>query len=487
MLSRTFVSSSLASTCPHCVTGNILASRIRIPFLSLRRNESIPGIPVVEGRDWTCLWIVCFAVLFRGAVSLAFLDHLRADPDAYRAIAETLGRSGVFGLTTPGGEVVATAFRPPLYPTVLSWSVVDGNLKELPIALLHTILGGLTAACTYLASRAVWETDRGRMPGILAALLVIVDPILVQQSTLVMTETMATAIAAVVIWWWMGHLSRRMTLASGIVLGGWLALAYLCRPTFVVWGAMLLIGLGWSNVPREVDRTRRWLVAGSTGLVLLLAVAAWTLRNASAVGHPVWATTHGGYTLLLGNNPDFYRHLREAGPFARWDPQTFLAAYAHRYEGDSSEESFWLGNWDSPVKLQPELSAALTEQEDDELTYQAARATIGRHRMLFAASCLARVYGLWTPFPHGTGERSFGKVLLIGSYYCLLSVAALIGFWRLRTRMRSSVWWAIPTLILTLTLVHAVYWSNMRMRAPAIPAIAIVAASCLWRIPLGRS
>jgi len=34
-----------------------------------------------------------------------------------------------------------------------------------------------------------------------------------------------------------------------------------------------------------------------------------------------------------------------------------------------------------------------------------------------------------------------------------------------------------PSLILSLTAVHAFYWSDMRMRAPLVPAIALLAAS----------
>ncbi len=138
-------------------------------------------------------------------------------------------QNGVFGLTTPAGEVVPTAFRPPLYPYLLSWAASDGSLNNLWIAILHSILGGLTAGFTYLASAAWLGPDRGRLRGILAALLVIVDPILIQQSTLVMTETLATALVSIVIWWWMCHLSRsahdRISGCAGGVAGAGLPLS----------------------------------------------------------------------------------------------------------------------------------------------------------------------------------------------------------------------------------------------------------------------
>ncbi len=77
-------------------------------------------------------------------------------------------------------------------------------------------------------------------------------------------------------------------------------------------------------------------------------------------------------------------------------------------------------------------------------------------------------------------DRS-GRCLALACYYSLLYLAAFVGLKRLGKDWRRSVWWPIPTLVLTLTLVHAVYWSNMRMRAPAIPAIAMLAAAALHK------
>ncbi|MFG0261902.1 MAG: hypothetical protein ACF788_05890, partial [Novipirellula sp. JB048] len=173
------------------------------------------------------------------------LDQFAQDPDAYRVIAETLSETGTFGLPTAsqtraasdrgapelGATMVArpTAFRPPLYPYLLSWLTPQGKLHPLLIGALHLGLGGLTVLCTVsIASRLI---DRGRIGGasMLAAALVVLDPILLQQSTLVMTETIATASATLVIWFWVCRMSGSATVAKGLILGGLLALTYLCR------------------------------------------------------------------------------------------------------------------------------------------------------------------------------------------------------------------------------------------------------------------
>ena len=52
---------------------------------------------------------------------------------------------------------------------------------------------------------------------------------------------------------------------------------------------------------------------------------------------------------------------------------------------------------------------------------------------------------------------------------------------------RRSLWrWpqiAAPLLVAGLSLVHTAFWTDLRMRAPIVPAIALVAASAA--LPLG--
>src|SRR5262249_22274687 len=43
---------------------------------------------------------------------------------------------------------------------------------------------------------------------------------------------------------------------------------------------------------------------------------------------------------------------------------------------------------------------------------------------------------------------------------------------------------AAPMLVIGLTLVHAVFWTDLRMRAPIVPAIALIAAAA--HLPRGR-
>ena len=48
-------------------------------------------------------------------------------------------------------------------------------------------------------------------------------------------------------------------------------------------------------------------------------VAPWVVRNALVMGRPLLTTTHGGYTLLLANNPVFYDDVARRPWAAVWE------------------------------------------------------------------------------------------------------------------------------------------------------------------------
>ncbi len=92
------------------------------------------------------------------------------------------------------------------------------------------------------------------------------------------------------------------------------------------------------------SRQRRIQVtaAATVALTLTLFVGSWTWRNQRQLGKPIWATTHGGYTLLLGNNPSYYQYLNSDAPIGQaWDARSFLERWDHRLESDPRLPEFW--------------------------------------------------------------------------------------------------------------------------------------------------
>ena len=466
---------------------------IRPPRAS-RFHASLSGVFNVSRRDspasqiasrplawpWKSWLLVVLATLsLRGVVIGVTPDAFTGDPDAYRTIALTLEQSGTFGLTGPTGETRAIAFRPPLYPWLISRLIVDGKLPIAVIGGLHLLLAALTATFGFLATDRLatkYGVGARKATGlaIVAALLMAIDPILVRQSTEVMTETLAACLASLVIWLWtlveppcprpstIGLRDAVLVSALGIAL----AMAYLCRPTFLVWAAMLIAAIAlhersWTG----------WVRAGFVAAIVAMAVLGWTERNRRAIGHPVWATTHGGYTLLLANNESFYDYLHQRRWGRPWDADQFLHAYSHRYQGDPRTAAFWDRHWDGPPTYDP----SATEYSDDRLAYEAAKATIRRRPGDFLWSSIVRVGRLWSPFPHDIQGRSTVIVLATGVFYLTLYAAVCVALVRHRRALFAPRWWAIWLLMITLTGVHAVYWSNLRMRSPAMPGLAIMA------------
>ena len=414
-------------------------------------------------KSRTAVSLLLFAILVRGSVAWLGYSDLAADPDSYSRLAITWAKSGTFGFEGDQG-VSPTAFRPPLYPWLLSWCVNGASVSRVGIAILHVLLGSATVVLTYLIGcrlqlRAAW----------VAAVAVAIDPILLRQSQLVMTETLATFLAVLAWWFWLvgrsaveetnskpsDQRSRRSAtkwlaiVGFGLVLG----VSILARPTAAPWAAMcalaaLAVGRnGWKQ--RVADFALICLGA-------LVCVVPWTMRNQALLGKPVWATTHGGYTLLLANNPPLYRHFMREGASRAWEAEEFQDA------------------WSVRLSLEDEQ---LSELEQDQFAYRAAMNTILRTPAIFIISCIYRVGWLWALWPH---DGSFGIAeSLIAVWYAVIFCLAYIGVRQLWRKLALRNWLVGLLLILSLTAIHAIFWSNMRMRAPAMPCMMLLAVVSL--------
>lgn len=433
-------------------------------------------------RLWcTLLFIAAFA-LRCSAIFLAS-DSLQDDPDAYRALAITWRTTGTFGRTHPSG-VRTTAFRPPLYPATLALLVHPGSSPgtELPfrsVALLHACLGALTslgaAICFYIWTGrwgSVLRSSRLRIIlSLFAGLWVTLDPILVRQSQLIMTETLATFLTVLTM---LGILVRsslpistsvRWQLAFDLGLGILFGLQSLCRPTAIAWLLLWLAGLVLISTFKAITSERPTHVAQSsyrrfgvptaacclTGWFLVLLP--WGLRNLDQLGVFRLTTTHGGYTLLLANNPSLYDHFQTSWSRS-WDEAPFFE------------------NWE--IQKAEEVS----EHSEDKLAQSLALDTIRNRPVEFARACVIRIGWLWALWPNQSNTM---VQMGIGIWYGILYLLALMGSYRLLCTCKHDPSarqgaWLMASILLSVTLVHSVYWSNMRMRSVCIPSLAILAS-----------
>lgn len=188
----------------------------------------------------------------------------------------------------------------------------------------------------------------------------------------------------------------------------------------------------------------------------------WIVRNQSVFGRPVVATTHGGYTLLLGNNEGFYEHLRRSPAGAVWDSAE-LDAEVNRIKSDLDHDEIAVDHW----------------------AYDRAKTVIREDRSTFFYACAVRVGRLWRPLPHRLSETESAKRravrYAIGIWYAAAFAAAIAATCRLGLGLARQPWiWGL-LLCLAFTALHTFYWSNLRMRAPLMPVVYLVA--CSWRAP----
>jgi hypothetical protein len=434
------------------------------------------------------LWLLGLLVLtmvVRGSVLWAMRGNLEQDPDAYRQIAENLLRHGEFALTSYRGidgetEPTPTAYRPPLYPVVLSnLPTADGQRVSLAkVAALHLLVGVATVWLT-------WAMAQGVLPGpvsqkvrfthpTVAGFLVACDPILLNQQTLIMTETLAAFLAALSLWS-LARFDAQRSWFNAAPAGGAIGLAVLCRPTFLPW--LLLVGIGMLVVSgasaergarsgelkrRQLPAGFEWRVANFVALVVAAGgvMSPWVIRNYRVFGRPIITTTHGGYTLYLGNNESFYEYLANDKSGLPWTaPPIDLGIVTSSDPTMPSETMF------------------------DQTYYRYARSAIRNSPRGFLHACAYRLWQLWSPLPHKlTVDESLGRRLLrytTCAWYCAVYALAAVGIWRLRGALVRPPWiWGV-LLCAAFTAVHALYWTNLRMRAPLVPFVAIVAGAAL--------
>lgn len=425
------------------------------------------SVPVVgndtEARGFDSLALaVCLVVAFglRLAVIVNQPDQLTQDRDVYLATAKGLveGR----GYSIPNSSV-ATAFRPPVYPMCLAVGLFLLS-PPLAVAAVNLLSGLLTV---WLTARLGASLQLGRSRFI-AAFLVAVDPLLLRYSAQPMTESLCTLLA--VFWLWSMIAASALPVPRsrlrGLTIGVAFGLLVLSRPTF--WPMAGLCGLGWlihlrRTSPASAEATRvsdvRTAVYSTLGAVVI--VTPWLVRNWLVFSVPILTTTHGGYTLLLGNNPVFYDVVRQ--PWGTvW-----------------SNESQQVWETEMKSKMERELAAHATDVEVDAWQSRQARSFISAQPAHFFEAALHRVRSLWNTIPQGeqSGPVSHVVIAVIGWFTTVVLAMGLLSVCLLLRRGEFARWEPLYALIITVQLVHLFYWTNTRMRAPLVPAIALFAAA----------
>jgi Dolichyl-phosphate-mannose-protein mannosyltransferase len=434
---------------------------LRITVRAIRTMETAASSPsricrLVDWMPprWLLLVLFCAALIVRGRFMLAHPEAFSTDPDGYGAVAWFIDQERMFATDVP--MLRPTAARPPLYPLVLSMNFTLGLALHDACGALHVLLGTLTVWGVWHLGRQ-WKLPPGA--GLVAAALVTVDPILLAHSIQLMTETLATFLAVMALIA-VTHFARENSILWALGSGLSAALCVLCRPEFLVWLVVVAIAFGWlADGSRRAARVAIYLVAA------MATIAPWGVRNLYVFGRPIITTTHGGFTLLLANNPDYYEHLRSAPRGSVWNGESIYRQWQDRQLGSLAATPA------SPV---------VDEVANDRWAYGQAFQNIRAEPGMFAWSCLVRVGRLWNVLPHQTSADEStarrGMRWAVAIWYAFEFALAAAGAWFLRGKLFAAPWVWGTLLVLSITAVHAFYWTDMRMRAPLTSVVALAAA-----------
>jgi 4-amino-4-deoxy-L-arabinose transferase-like glycosyltransferase len=204
---------------------------------------------------------------------------------------------GTYGLLDDAAIPHATAYRPPLYPAILAATIwCSGSATLWGIAAVHAALATLSAALLLSIGRALHVRH-----ALAAVLLFSLDPLLIRQSQLIMTETMATTVG-LFSWWllvceekWRDNASSTqkpnffkwsLHLLTGLSFG----IGTLTRPTAIVWLALIIT---YYLIRQSPSRTATIRQAAWFCLGFIIALSPWIARNREQfdktdMGHDTW-------------------------------------------------------------------------------------------------------------------------------------------------------------------------------------------------------
>ncbi|HCS51396.1 MAG TPA: hypothetical protein DIW81_07345 [Planctomycetaceae bacterium] len=400
--------------------------------------------------------LLMIAFMLRAGYAFTHLEELSVDRDFYLGIGQNVWEG--HGFRIPGSNS-PTAFRPPLY--ILIVALIQGLAGLKGLALFQCLAGVATVWATWHCGRRL-KLGRGT---VLAATFVTFDPILLRYTALAMTEVTFTMLVALTTLLW---LRVPKSLFSTIICGIAFGITTLCRPS--IWPMLpVIVVLGflaeWIASSKTARRSSIPVRAIVVGLFAFLTVLPWGLRNYYELGHFKITTTHGGYTFLLGNNATFFEAVLHKPLGTTW--------------GDYPvDHPLSQTNWYRDLTDQLNQQGLKSEFERDRAQYEIAFSEIQQDPTSFCQAILLRQLRLWAPIPQGPEANGLPNFVFFGLwvFYLSLYLLAVIGMFRLiRSPEELPKWVWVLAILITFSTIHSLYWSNARMRAPLIPALALLA------------
>lgn len=335
------------------------------------------------------------------------------------------------------------AFRTAGYPLVVA--ACGGDVRAIRVA--QVLLDTSTVLAAYVLARR-WLAPG---PGVLAAAIVAVNPFMVFFTSLVLSETVFTAMLA----WSVALFAastdprrrrRRWAFWSAAVLA---ALSVHVRPAAIGLPLVLGVSAALAGAPTGFGRSRGvfGVPAGASMLILtILTLLPWAARNRTVVGEWVWTSTNEGFTLYDGLNPD---------------------------ADGSSNQSF--------VRRMPQLQTMGEAQRSAYLAAE-ARAWAAQNPLRVAELAAIKLARTWSPVPLSSEYRGRRAYAVVAAAYAVpLFAMTLFGLRRGVLPASGKAILLAPAVYFSVA--HAVSVGSLRYRVPSEPMLAVIAASAVAVAP----
>jgi len=336
------------------------------------------------------------------------------------------------------------AARMPLYPLFLALFAWLGPTGILAARLAQC---AIAAAAAWVAHRLATDA-LGPRAGILAGVLVAIDPYSIFFSNLLLTEVpfillgLLFADAA----WRVSTQPDAHRRADQLAVAFWGTGLVMTRPAALGWVGLVWIALWlW-----DAQRRRASQCVALYATVLAAALLPWGLRNRAVIGGFAWLSANGGLTLYDALGP----------------------------QADGSSDQSFLDDM-------PELKG-LGELERDRKLFRLALQEARRDPMRVLRLAWVKFRRTWSLTPNVPQYRRGKAALLSAAYTATVIVLALVGLLRIlnrcadpdmlgRRRLLLLVW--LP--VVYFTLVHCVFIGSLRYRLPLMPLLAIAGSATL--------
>jgi 4-amino-4-deoxy-L-arabinose transferase-like glycosyltransferase len=377
-------------------------------------------------------------------------------PDPYRFMAMAHGLLNGDGFAHCGSVL---GRRGPLYPSMIALVFLITGERPLAIQLVQALMLGGICAFAFDIGRRLYNSRTGFIAGILCAF----HPVLLRYVADFHLETFLTFLCALTLWRSVLFLERP-DVRNGALFGICAGMAVLTKPVVLLYP--ILFAIWWAIRGRANGVGRRvpiqgaprnpaggvmapWVTVAAIFVAMGAVVLPWTYRNYRSSGHFVLVTTGVGDAFLRG-----YIFSKPEYALLRLPPYTYA-------ENECNAEFDALCRQAGTVFNRDDI-------ETERILSRASKEKLAADPAAFARKFVVQLFTFWYEM------TSLKNSLIAGLTAVLFWILGLIG-WR-RARAEGHVSWPLFLPILCLNIPLAILLALGRYSAPAVPALAVLAA-----------